>query len=52
MGLAHNRHSEYFQNQKKKIEKYKILFTQTMGTTIINDYLIFTKKNRRNTATY
>jgi hypothetical protein len=29
---------------RKKIEEYKILFTHTMGTTIFNDYLIFTKK--------
>ena len=33
-----------FKARKKATEKYKILFTHTMGITIFNDYLIFTKK--------
>jgi len=42
MGLAYNRVN--ILKARKKIEKYKILFTHTIGTTIFNDYLIFTNK--------
>jgi hypothetical protein len=44
MGLAYNRVNMLKARKKKKTEKHKILFSHTMGTTIFNDYLIFTKK--------